>query len=42
MMKHQCLGVFYVPEPRRIVIIAVADLRRDPDSIWNEIRSRIP
>lgn len=42
MMKHQCLGLFYVPEPRRMVIIAVADLRRDPDSIWNEIRSRIP
>lgn len=42
MMKRQCLGVFYVPEPLRIVIIAVADLRRDPDSLWNEIRSRIP
>jgi hypothetical protein len=42
MMKHQCLGLFYVPEPSRIVIIAVADLRRDPDSIWSEIRSRIP
>jgi plasmid stabilization system protein ParE len=42
ILRRRKLALFYVPEPRGIVVIAVADLRRDPDSLWHEIRSRLP
>ncbi|MGV3664417.1 MAG: hypothetical protein ACO1TE_29865 [Prosthecobacter sp.] len=42
VLKKLHLGLFYVPEPQRVVILAVADLRTDPDMLWREIRSRTP
>lgn len=41
MIKSSKLDLFYVPEPRGIVILGVADIRRDPDSWWSELRSRM-
>ena len=41
MVRRRQLALFYVPEPRGIVIIGVADNRRDPDEWWNELRSRM-
>jgi plasmid stabilization system protein ParE len=41
-IKRRKLALFYVPEPRGIVIIGVADIRRDPAEWWNELRSRMP
>ena len=35
-------GPFYVPEPRGIVVIGVADIRGDPESLWNELKGRLP
>jgi plasmid stabilization system protein ParE len=42
VLKKLHSGLFYVPEPQRVVIIAVADLRTDPDMLWRDIRNRIP
>jgi hypothetical protein len=42
MIRRRNLALFYVPEPRGIVVIGMADLRSDPDQIWREIRSRLP
>jgi len=42
ILRRRKLALFYVPEPRGIVVIGVADLRRDPDSLWRELRSRLP
>ena len=42
MLRRRYLGLFYVPEPRGIVVIGVADLRSDPDQLWREIASRLP
>ena len=42
ILRRRHLALFYVPEPRGIVVIGVADLRTDPDQIWREIRSRLP
>ena len=42
MIKRRKLALFYVPESRGVVIIGVADIRRDPDEWWNELRSRMP
>ncbi|WP_395746383.1 hypothetical protein [Prosthecobacter sp.] len=42
MIRRRKLALFYVPEPRGIVIIGVADPRCDPEAWWNELRSRMP
>ncbi len=42
MIKRRKLALFYVPESRGIVIIGVADIRRDPDKWWNELLNRMP
>lgn len=42
MIRRRKLALFYVPESRGVVIIGVADIRRDPDEWWNELRSRMP
>lgn len=42
ILKRSTLGLFDVPEPRGIVVIAVADLRQDPERLWQEIQSRLP
>jgi|GEM_PF-639723 len=42
ILRRRHLALFYVPEPRGIVIIGVADMRRDPESLWGEIRDRLP
>ena len=34
------VGVFYVSDPRRILILALLDLRRDPDRIRVEVAER--
>ncbi len=42
VLRRRNLGVFYVPEPRGIVVVGVADLRRDPESLWKELLGRLP
>ncbi|OYW78026.1 MAG: hypothetical protein B7Z37_01425 [Verrucomicrobia bacterium 12-59-8] len=42
LIKRRRLALFDVPEPRGIVIIGVADIRRDPEEWWNELRNRMP
>ncbi|WP_395738260.1 type II toxin-antitoxin system RelE/ParE family toxin [Prosthecobacter sp.] len=41
MIRRRQLALFYVPESRGIVIIGVADPRRDPEAWWDELRSRM-
>ena len=36
------MGLFYVVEPRRLVVIAVLDLRRSPRALRDEIKRRLP
>jgi len=43
MMKQEVVWTWVAEaESRGIVIIGVADIRRDPDKWWNELRSRMP
>jgi plasmid stabilization system protein ParE len=42
VIRRSSLGLFYVPEPRGIIVLAVVDLRQDPERIQQEIRSRLP
>ena len=42
ILRRRHLALFYVPEPRGIVVIGVADMRRDPEPLWGEIRDRLP
>ncbi|MCF7786642.1 MAG: type II toxin-antitoxin system RelE/ParE family toxin [Prosthecobacter sp.] len=42
ILRRRHLALFYVPEPRGIVVIGVADLRGDPDSWWSELQGRLP
>lgn len=42
VLRRRHLGLFYVPEPRGIVVIGVADLRRDPESLRSEMLGRLP
>lgn len=42
ILRRRHLALFYVPEPRGIVIIGVADLRGDPDNLWKELQGRLP
>ncbi len=42
ILRRRNLALFYVPEPRGIVIIGLADLRGDPDSLWSELQRRLP
>lgn len=42
ILRRRHLALFYVPEPRGIVVIGVVDMRRDPESLWGEIRDRLP
>jgi len=42
LIKRRKLALFYVPESRGVIIIGVADIRRDPEAWWNELRSRMP
>ena len=37
-LRNRRHGVFYTLEPRRIVIQAIADLRRDPDRLKERFR----
>jgi len=42
VIRRSFLGLFYVPERRGIIVIAVADLRQDPERLKLEVRSRLP
>jgi len=42
ILRRRHLALFYVPEPRGIVVIGVADPRGDPDRLWNELQGRLP
>ena len=42
LIRRRKLALFYVPESRGVIIIGVADIRRDPEEWWNELRSRMP
>lgn len=42
ILRRRQLALFYVPEPRGIVIIGVADLRGDPNKLWSELQGRLP
>lgn len=42
ILRRRHLALFYVPAPRGIVIIGVADLRSDPDDLWREMQGRLP
>ncbi len=35
-------GIFYVPEPTRIIILAVEDLRQNPDLIKAKLKRILP
>lgn len=42
LIQKANLGLFYVPEPRGIVVIGLADLRQHPDGIAEQILRRLP
>lgn len=42
ILRRRQLALFYVPEPRGIVVIGVADLRCNPDDLWREMQGRLP
>jgi len=42
ILRRRQLALFYVPEPRGIVVIGVADLRCDPDDLWRVMQGRLP
>lgn len=42
MIKRRNFALFYVPESRGVVVLGVADIRRDPDKWWNELLNRMP
>lgn len=42
ILRRRHLALFYVPEPRGIVVVGVADLRSDPDSLWSQLKRRLP
>ena len=35
-------GIFYVPEPKRIVVLAVEDLRQDPSILKRKLEGLLP
>jgi plasmid stabilization system protein ParE len=42
LIRRSNFGVFYVPEGSRLVIVAVQDLRRDPETLRKTIEGRLP
>lgn len=42
LIRRSHYGLFYVVEPKRIVVIGVQDLRQDPERIRNEVVRRLP
>lgn len=42
ILRRRHLALLYVPEPRGIVVIGMADLRCDPDDLWRELQERFP
>ena len=41
-IRRSHYGLFYVAEPSRLVIVAVQDLRTDPERLRRELLRRIP
>ena len=42
VLERTCYGLFYVVEPRRLVVITFRDLREDPARLRQEILGRLP
>lgn len=42
LIRRSHHGLFYVVEPHRLVVIAVQDLRQDPEARRDEITKRLP
>jgi plasmid stabilization system protein ParE len=41
-IRRSHYGLFYVVEPSRLVIIALQDLRQDPERLQRDILRRLP
>lgn len=42
VLERTHYGLFYVVEPRRLVVIAFRDLREDPNRLMQEVMGRLP
>ncbi|OAI58150.1 hypothetical protein AYO49_00090 [Verrucomicrobiaceae bacterium SCGC AG-212-N21] len=42
IIRRSQYGLYYVVEPTRLVVIAVLDLRRDPEKLEAEVLKRLP
>ncbi len=42
VIRRSSLGLLYVPEQRGVIVIAVTDLRQDPERLEKNLRSRLP
>ena len=42
LIRRSHFGLFYVIEPKRLVILALQDLRQDPDRLKREVLRRLP
>ena len=42
VIRESPWGIFYVPEPKRIVILAIEDLRQDPEMLKRKLEGILP